>query len=120
MRYRRLVLYRSRIIEFADNPPVLLCAGDEDRSTQSLRRRALVLAFRASSDVLVDMRDLAFADMTLILDLATLSHRLRRRGRRLLLHAPQPQIMALIEVAGLDRLPGVEMVTEGWAAPAVA
>jgi anti-anti-sigma regulatory factor len=69
---------------------------------------------------MVDMRDLSFADMTLILDLATLSHRLRRRGRRLLLQAPQPQIMQLIEIAGLDRLPGVEMVADGWAAPAVA
>jgi len=80
----------------------------------------LVLAFRASSDVLVDMRDLAFADMTLILDLAALSHRLRRRGRRLILHAPQPQIMHLIELAGLDHLPGVELVQAGQAAPAIA
>ena len=109
-----------RIIEFADNPPVLLCAGDEDRSTQSLRRRALVLAFRAQSDVLVDLRDLVFADTTLMVDLAMLSHRLRRRERRLLLHGAQPQIMHLIEHVGLHRLPGVELIAEGAPQPVVA
>lgn len=110
-----------RIIEFADNPPVLLCAGDEDRSTQSLRRRALVLAFRAQTDVLVDLRDLVFADTTLMVDLAMLSHRLRRRGeRRLLLQGAQPQIMNLIELVGLHRLPGVELVADGAPQPAIA
>ena len=99
---------------------MLLCAGDEDRSTQSLRRRALVLAFRAQSDVVVDLRDLAFADTTLMLDLAMLSRRLRRRGRRLLLQAPQPQIMALIEMVGLHRLPGVDLLGDGSPQPAAA
>ncbi len=99
---------------------MLLCAGDEDRSTQGLRRRALVLAFRAQSDVLVDMRDLAFADTTLMVDLAMLSHRLRRRGRRLFLQGAQPQIMHLIELVGLHRLPGVELVVDGAPQPAVA
>jgi anti-anti-sigma regulatory factor len=111
--------FRS-IIEFADNPPVLLCAGDEDRSTQSLRRRALVLAFRAQSDVLVDLRDLVFADTTLMVDLAMLSNRLRRRECRLLLQGARPQIVHLIEVVGLHRLPGVEMVVDGAPQPAVA
>jgi anti-anti-sigma regulatory factor len=108
------------IIEFADNPPVLLCAGDEDRSTQGLRRRALVLAFRAQSDVLVDLRDLVFADTTLMVDLAMLSHRLRRRERRLFLQGAQPQIMHLIEHVGLHHLPGVELVVDGAPQPAVA
>ena len=96
---------------------MLLCAGDEDRSTQSLRRRALVLAFRAQSDVLVDLRDLVFADTTLMIDLAMLSHRLRRRERRLLLRGAQPQIMHLIELVGLHRLPGVELVIDGAPQP---
>ena len=99
---------------------MLLCAGDEDRSTQSLRRRALVLAFRAQSDVLVDLRDLVFADTTLMLDLAMLSNRLRRRERRLLLQSPQPQIMHLIELVGLHRLPGVELLADGAPQPAIA
>jgi anti-anti-sigma regulatory factor len=89
---------------------VLLCAGDEDRSTQSLRRRALVLAFRAQSDVTVDLKDLSFADTSLMIDLAMLSNRLRRRGRALLLDGAQPQIMNLIETVGLHRLPGVQVV----------
>lgn len=72
-----------------------------------------MLAFRAQSDVVVDMRDLVFADTTLMLDLAMLSHRLRRRGRRLLLAGAQPQILSLIEHVGLHRLPGVELLADG-------
>lgn len=99
---------------------MLLCAGDEDRSTQSLRRRALVLAFRAQSDVIVDLRDLVFADTTLMVDLAMLSHRLRRRERALLLQGAQPQIMHLIELVGLHRLPGVRLLADGAPQPALA
>ena len=98
---------------------MLLCAGDEDRSTQSLRRRALVLAFRAQSNVTVDLRDLVFADTTLMIDLAMLSNRLRRRERALLLKGAQPQIMNLIELVGLHRLPGVRVI-DSSPAPALA
>jgi anti-anti-sigma regulatory factor len=69
-----------------------------------------VLAFRAQSDVTVDLRDLSFADTSLMIDLAMLSNRLRRRGRALLLHGAQPQIMSLIEMVGLDHLPGVRVL----------
>jgi anti-anti-sigma regulatory factor len=53
------------------------------------------------------LSELAFADTSLMLDLATLARRLRRRGRAVRLRGPQPQIMALIELVGLQRLPGV-------------
>lgn len=66
-----------------------------------------MLAFRAQSDVVVDLRDLDFADTSLMVDLAMLSNRLRRRGRKLLLRGAQPQVMYLIELVGLHRLPGV-------------
>ena len=49
-----------------------------------------------------------------MLDLAMLSRRLRRRGRLILLQGAQPQILTLIEIVGLDRLPGVRL------APAIA
>ena len=58
----------------------------------------------------MDLRDLVFADTTLMCDLAMLSNRLRRRGRALLLQAPQPQILSLIELVGLHRLPGVQLL----------
>ena len=85
-----------------------------------MRRRALVLAFRAQSDVIVDLRDLVFADTTLMIDLAMLSHRLRRRERALLLHGAQPQIMHLIEMVGLHRLPGVRLATDPMPQPVLA
>jgi hypothetical protein len=47
-----------------------------------------------------------------------LSNRLRRRGRALLLDGAQPQIMSLIEMVGLDHLPGVRVL--GASAPALA
>lgn len=88
---------------------MLVCAGDEDRSTQSLRRRAFVLAFRAQTDVVVDLTALVFADTSLMVDLATLSNRLRQHGRALHLRGAQPQIMQVIETVGLHKLPGVQL-----------
>lgn len=50
-----------------------------------------------------------------MLDLAMVARRLRTQGRTLSLCRAQPQITTLIELVGLDRLPGVRV--EG-AAPA--
>ncbi len=66
-------------------------------------------AFRAQADVTVDLSELHFADTSLIVDLAVLSRRLRRHGWAILLRGAQPQILALIEMVGLDRLPGVRL-----------
>jgi anti-anti-sigma regulatory factor len=44
-----------------------------------------------------------------MVDLAMLSRRLRTRGSALLLRGAQPQIQRLIEIVGLDRLPGVRV-----------
>ena len=60
-------------------------------------------------DVIVDLRDLSFADISLMLDLAVLSRRLRRRGRALRIRGAQPQIQTLIELVGLHRLPGIRL-----------
>jgi len=87
---------------------VLWCRGDEDRATQGRRRQALARAFRAQGDVIVDLTELVFADVSLMLDLAMLSRRLRQRGRTILLRGAQPQIRTLIEMVGLHRLPGVK------------
>jgi anti-anti-sigma regulatory factor len=59
--------------------------------------------------VIVDLTELVFADTSLMVDLAMLSRRLRTRGRALLLRGAQPQIQRLIELVGLDRLPGVRV-----------
>jgi anti-anti-sigma regulatory factor len=95
----------------------LQCCGDEDRATQGRRRRALSRALRASSDVVVDMSELSFADASLMLDLAMLARRLRQHGRALRLRGAPPHIRTLIEMVGIDRLPGVRL--EGGS-PAVA
>jgi anti-anti-sigma regulatory factor len=44
-----------------------------------------------------------------MVDLALLARRLRVRGRAILLRGAQPQIRTLIEMVGIDRLPGVEL-----------
>ena len=87
----------------------MCCCGDEDRSTQSLRRRALSQALRAPTNVVVDLSGLSFADPSLMLDLAMLARRLRKSGLKLLINDPQPDIRALIEYVGLHRLPGVKV-----------
>lgn len=86
------------------------CSGDEDRSTQGQRRRALARALKARADVVVDLTELGFADASLMLDFAMLARRLRARGCRIMLRGAQPQILTLIELVGVDRLQGVEVV----------
>jgi anti-anti-sigma factor len=99
----------SAIVSYEEHPPLLRCSGDEDRSTQALRRQALSQALRAPTNVVVDLTQLAFADPSLMLDLAMLARRLRATGLRLMLCDPQPDISLLIEYVGLHRLPGVNI-----------
>ena len=83
-------------------------SGDEDRATQGGRRHALSRALiHCRTDLVVDLSELAFADASLMLDLAMLARRLRRAGRQLVLQGAQPHIARLIQLMGLDRLPGV-------------
>ena len=86
---------------------MLRVTGDEDRSTQSRRRRAMSCALAVKSDLLVDLSGLAFADASVMLDLAMVARRLRRAGRRMLVRGAAPQIATLIEMVGLHRMPGV-------------
>ena len=103
------------ILVYVEEPPsspragVLRCTGDEDASTQPQRRRALARATRSTKDVIVDLSQLGFADPSLMVDLAMVAQRLRLRGRALRLRAPQPHIRGLIELVGLDHLPGVRL-----------
>jgi len=72
---------------------------------------------RAQRDVVVDLSGLVFADSSLMLDLGVLARRLRVQERTLRLHSPQPQVLRVIELVGLGRLPGV---TLDGASPALA
>ena len=64
-------------------------------------------ALTAHTDVIVDLRELTFADSSLMLDLAIVARRLRIAGRRLHLRDAQPQVWRVIEIVGVNRLPGV-------------
>jgi anti-anti-sigma regulatory factor len=86
---------------------VLRCCGDEDRSTQSLRRAPLSRAIRGEDHLTVDLSELVFADSSLMLDLVMLARRLRKRERTIRMRGAQPQIQRLIELVGVHRLPGV-------------
>jgi anti-anti-sigma factor len=108
---RRIVSFQG-IVSLDEHAFVLRVCGDEDRATQALRRpplsRALALA---RSDLVVDLSELDFADSSLMLDLAMLARRLRRTGKCLRVHGAKPHIQRLIELVGLDRLPGVLVAT---------
>jgi anti-anti-sigma regulatory factor len=67
---------------------------------------------RSQADVVVDLTDLKFADASLMVDLAVLARRLRADGRGVRLRGPQPQIQTLIELLGIDNLPGIELVSQ--------
>jgi anti-anti-sigma factor len=88
----------------------LRCSGDEDIATRGRRRTALSRALASTSDVNVDLSELTFADSSLILDLAIVARRLRRTGRQMRLRDAQPQVLRVIELVGLHRLPGVDVV----------
>ena len=97
------------LVSFDPQRSVLVVSGEEDRVTSGRRRRALSSALRATSDVIVDLRELTFADSSLMVDLAVLAQRLRSEGRNVLLRGPQPHIQKLIEMVGLDRQPAVAL-----------
>jgi anti-anti-sigma factor len=99
----------GRIVSLSINPPVLHCSGDEDRSTQSLRRQALSRALTVDADLVVDLSGLEFADASLMVDLAMVARRLSKAGRAMRLRGAAPQIHTLIELVGLHRLPGVSV-----------
>jgi anti-anti-sigma factor len=101
--------YGPFIVSYSEQTGLLICTGDEDRSTQARRRRALSCSLMATTDVRVDMSDLVFADASLMVDLAMVARRLRKAGRRLRLQGAQPHIRKLIEIVGLDRLAGVSV-----------
>ena len=99
----------AAIVEYAAHPPTLRCCGDEDRTTQARRRQALARALKARGDVVADLAELSWADVSLMLDFVTLARRLRVQGLELVLRDPQPQIAALLELVGLDRVPCVRI-----------
>lgn len=99
----------AAIVEYAEHPPTLRCCGDEDRTTQARRRQALARALKARTDVSIDLAELTWADVSLMLDFVTLARRLRVQGYTLELRDPQPQIAALLELVGLDRVPAVRI-----------
>ena len=99
-----------RIVSLCEETAVLSCWGDEDRSTQSLRRPALSRALAVERDLVVDMDGLTFADPSLMLDLAMVARSAcDRAGRALRVRGAAPQIRALIELVGLHRLRGVSV-----------
>jgi anti-anti-sigma regulatory factor len=69
----------------------------------------LTRAIRSQADVIIDLSELVFADTSLMLDFAMLARRLRVQDRAIRLRGAQPQIRTLIELVGLDRLPGVRL-----------
>ncbi|MBV9714011.1 MAG: STAS domain-containing protein [Solirubrobacterales bacterium] len=97
------------MVSFDAHAATLRCCGDEDRSTQGVRRRAITRAIQAERDVVVDLSELVFADFSLMVDLAVLARRLRASGGATRVRGAQPQIMRLIELVGLHRLPGVRL-----------
>jgi anti-anti-sigma factor len=98
------------IVSFDEDRCLLRVSGDEDRATQSLRRRPLSRALLAArDDLLVDLSDLSFADSSVMLDLAMVARRVRQAGRTVVLVGAQPHIRRLIEIVGIDRLPGVRL-----------
>ena len=61
--------------------------------------------------MIVDLTDLRFADLSLMVDLACLAQRLRAQEQVLWLSGAQPGVVTLIEAVGLHRLPAVRLMS---------
>jgi anti-anti-sigma factor len=59
--------------------------------------------------VVVDLRELGFADSSFVVDLAMLARRLRQQGCELRLRGAGPTIQRLIDMAGLHQLPNLQV-----------
>ena len=72
----------------------------------------------------MDLAGLDWADPSLMLDFVMLARRLRARGNTIAFWDAQPQIALLLELVGLDRLPGIRIersaAAPGSAAPIAA
>ena len=97
------------IVSFDEERAILRIAGEEDRTTSGRRRRPLSTALAATRDVIVDLTELHFADLSLMVDLACLAQRLRAHERELWISGAQPNVRTLIETVGLHRLPAVRL-----------
>jgi len=64
-------------------------------------------ALTQHTGVFMGFLELSCADRSVMLDLAMVARRLRKAGRRLHLRNAQPQVWRVIEVVGVNRLPGV-------------
>src|SRR3954469_5403299 len=68
------------IVSFTEHAPVLCCSGDEDRSTQSLRRGALSKGLPAGGTPPGHLPGRVFADPSLMVDIAMVARRVRHAG----------------------------------------
>jgi anti-anti-sigma regulatory factor len=59
--------------------------------------------------VLIDLHGLAFADPSLMVDIAMVARRVRHAGGSVRIRGAQPHILRLIEIVGLHRMPGVSV-----------
>lgn len=59
--------------------------------------------------MVVELAELNWADPSLMLDFVMLARRLRAHGNTIAFLDAQPQIVALLELVGLDRLPGIRI-----------
>jgi anti-sigma B factor antagonist len=100
-------------VDLVDEPVVRL-RGDLDASTvPQLHAYAVRLLDCQPARLVIDVEELDFIDSTGLGMLVTLFKRLRHRGgHSLVVRAPSPTTMSILEVTGLDKLFTVERVGE--------
>lgn len=80
--------------------------GEIDLSSVERLNKVLVPASEGEGDVVLDLRELEFADSTGLRELIRCAQRLEHRGRLVLRH-PTPALQRFFEVTGLGRFPNV-------------
>lgn len=92
-----------RVIAAAEGYALVQLSGDFDLASKALLQDHLRAAARLSADLIVDMRQVEFADCAAVGALVSAKQEVEREGGSLRLLAPPPLVRTIIELSGLTQ-----------------
>lgn len=95
--------FSVRVDATSHEEPVVAVSGEIDiASAPRLKRQLIELAHGAPTAIVIDMSDVSFMDSTGLVVLSLSRKQLEHNGGKLILAGLQPQILRLLQLAGLD------------------
>lgn len=96
-------------MDITNDGTTLVLSGEFDvRSTMEVRNAIYAHLNDCDHDIVVDLSDVTYADVTALRVLAAATHRAERRGRHLTLRGCGPAVRRLLHISHLIRVVEVE------------